>query len=302
MVHSARLVIFCGKGGVGKTTLSLAAGLKYAAGGHRVLVISSHPLGELALAVSLEHLSERFPEAASRLFVIHIDPRDLISELVRKHFPVTMVAERILSSTIFANLVEIAPGLKEFFFLGRLQELAERRYRESAAVPEFDYLIWDAPATGHFLGTLRSARGFDVFLTGPLATAGEQMHRFFAGNKNIQLFPVTSPEEMAIAETLELVQAMASDFGVCASAVMVNCASPVCGAPEAVVEGFDEGAAASDALRFAILRGRMERERCAALRTTLPVPQMLIPRITHWSNDLDLLARIGSQMDFTQFA
>src|SRR6266481_5544635 len=111
---SARLIIFCGKGGVGKTTLSLAAGLKHAMNGRRVLVVSSHPLAELVLAVSLEGLSARFPAAAPNLFVLYIDPRDLIADVVNKHFPSPAMAQRILNSSIFTNLVEIAPGLKEF--------------------------------------------------------------------------------------------------------------------------------------------------------------------------------------------
>ena len=303
MLASSRLVIFCGKGGVGKTTLSLAVGLKHAMNGRRVLVVSSHALGELALAVSLVDLSARFPAAASNLFVLHIDPRDLIANIVRKHFPVALVAERILSSSVFANLIEIAPGLKEFFFLGRLQELAERRkWDSSTATPDYDYLIWDAPASGHFLSTLRSAKGFDVFLTGPLASAGEQLHRFFSNSRNIQLFPVTSLEEMAIAETLELAEAMANDFGVTCSALLVNCASPMCAVPEDAITGLSETTYSSPALRFAVQRGLIERERCRELRASLPVPQVLIPRLTHSSNDLDLLARIGDGMEFSHFS
>ena len=88
--------------------------------------------------------------------------------MVDKHFPVPMMAQKILNSSIFTNLVEIAPGLKELFFLGRLQELSERRH-SAAAAPDYDYLIWDAPASGHFLATLRAAKNFEVFLSGPLA-------------------------------------------------------------------------------------------------------------------------------------
>ena len=301
MADSARLVIFCGKGGVGKTTLSLAAGLKHAMNGRRVLVISSHPLAELALAVSLDGLAARFPAAAPNLFVLYIDPRDLIADMVDKHFPVPMMAQKILNSSIFTNLVEIAPGLKELFFLGRLQELSERRH-SAATAPDYDYLIWDAPASGHFLTTLRAAKNFEVFLSGPLAAAGAQLHRFFSNRQNIQLFPVTPLEEMAIAETLEMAQSMAEDFEIKCSALLVNCASAMCSATEADLAGLRPAAESSPAMRFAVERGLMERERCLELRAALPVPQVLIPRFNQWANDLDLLTRIGERMDLSQFS
>ena len=303
MADSARVVIFCGKGGVGKTTLSLAAGLKHAMNGRRVLVVSSHPLAELTLAVSLEGLSTRFPAAARNLFVLYIEPRDLIADVVVQHFPSQVMAQKILNSSIFTNLIEIAPGLKEFFFLGRLQELSERRANGWAtAAPDYEYLIWDAPASGHFLTTLRSAKNFEVFLTGPLAAAGAQLHRFFSNRRNIQLFPVTPLEEMAIAETVEMARSMASDFEIPCSALLVNCASPLCAATEAGISGLALAAESSPAMRFAVERGLMERDRRLELQAALPAPQVLIPRITEWSNDLDLLARIGERMDLSQFS
>ncbi len=68
MSESARLVIFCGKGGVGKTTLSLATGLKHAMRGQKVLVVSSHPLAELALSVSLaKDFPRGFPAATRQI-------------------------------------------------------------------------------------------------------------------------------------------------------------------------------------------------------------------------------------------
>lgn len=303
MTPSARLVVFFGKGGVGKTTLSLAAGLRHAINGRKVLVVSSHPLSELALAVSLEGLSARFPSAAPNLFVVHIDPRTLIADLVNKHFPVPMMAQRILNSSIFKNLIAIAPGLKEFFFLERLQELVERRAgNSSTAVPEYEYLIWDAPASGHFLGTLRSAKNFEVYLTGPLSTAGKQLQRFFSNRRNMQIFPVTPLEEMAIAETLETVEAMEKDFQVSCSGLLINCASPMTSATELELAQLGDLRESSPAMHFAVDRGWMERDRRAELESSLPVPQVLIPRITQWSNDLDLLAKIGSHMDVPQFS
>lgn len=299
MDDTARLVIFCGKGGVGKTTLSLAAALQLAMNGSKVLVVSSHPLSELALAVSIEGLAARFPAAAANLFVLYIEPRDLIADVVNKYFPVKVMAEKILTSSIFTNLIEVAPGLKEFFFLGRMQELAERRMADS---PEYDYLIWDAPASGHFLSTLRSAKNFEVFLTGPLAAAGAQIHRFFSNRGNIHVFPVTPLEEMAISETRDIARAMSGDFGVTCTALLVNSASPMCSASESDVARLSEVEDSSPAMRFAVERGMTERSRLAELRASLPLPQVLIPRITQWSNDVDLLVRIGAGLNLAQFS
>src|SRR5882672_6992485 len=119
MGPQSRIMVVCGKGGVGKTTLSLSLGLKHANEGRRVVIVSSHPLPELAISVSLEGIAARFPVAARHLFVVHLDPRELLQQIVEENFPVHMVAQAILNSSIFKNLVEVAPGLKEFYFLAR---------------------------------------------------------------------------------------------------------------------------------------------------------------------------------------
>jgi anion-transporting ArsA/GET3 family ATPase len=290
----ARLVIFCGKGGVGKTTLSLAEGLRHAMQGRKALVVSSHPLSELALAVSLSSLPARYPEASQNLFVVYIDPKELIAEMVKKYFPLSGMAQKVLDSSIFTNLIEIAPGLKEFFFLGKLQELAEGG--------RYDYMLWDAPASGHFLSTIGAGKSFQSFLSGPLANAGGQLHRFFSNRSRIQLFPVTPLEEMAIAETLDIAAAMDRDFQVPCAAVLVNSVSPMVTADESRIAELAQIHDSSPALSFAVDRGMTERTRLAELATSLPAPQVLIPRITNAADDLDLLAKIASMMDLSRFA
>ncbi|MCU1327711.1 MAG: hypothetical protein JWN34_3081 [Bryobacterales bacterium] len=305
MSAQARVIVFCGKGGVGKSTLSLAMGLKLAKAGRRVLVVSSHPLPELAVGISLNGLSARFPEAAKRLFVVHIDPVEQISELVQKHFPMAMVAKAVLNSSIFQNLISIAPGLKEFFFLARLQQLAERKSPEDAGTPSYDDLIWDAPATGHFLTTLRAAKGFDTYLSGPLATTGAELHRFFSAPDNLRLVAVTQPEDMAIAETLDLAAGLARDFQIAPAIVVLNAVSPLCTAdPHAIAE--IESAPHTGAMTFAIDRGRAERAMCHQLALDLPAPQVFIPRLAHRDDDrrdadLDLLDEVGSWLDTALF-
>src|SRR5258706_16264624 len=101
----SKIIVFCGKGGVGKTSLSLSLALRCAESGKRVVVVSSHPLSELAVTVSLSGLSKEFPVAARNLFVVHIEPRELLADLVRKNFPSQWVAQAVLDSQIYRSLI-----------------------------------------------------------------------------------------------------------------------------------------------------------------------------------------------------
>ena len=288
MLPQSKIVIFCGKGGVGKTTLSLSLALRYAESGKRVVVVSSHPLKELAVAVSLEGIAEAFPTAARNLFVVHLNPKELLADEVRKNFPSQWIADKVLDSTIYQSLIEVAPGLKEFQFLVRLQQLAERKVSDA---PAYDLLLWDAPASGHFLGTLHAARNFETFLTGPLASAGADLARFFSGAQHITLLPITTLEEMAIEEMIEMCGKLEAEFALKAAAVLLNLVSPLAMAPEADIDALRGHS--DSALRFALERGVIERERAAYVRQKIPVEQIAVERARRWTSDLDLLDQLG---------
>jgi anion-transporting ArsA/GET3 family ATPase len=289
----SKVTVFCGKGGVGKTTLALAHGLSQANRGRSVLVVSSHPLAELAVAVSLDGLSSRFPIAAKNLFVVHIDARELLTEVVQKNFPVEWIANAVLKSSIYQNLIEVAPGLKEFYFLARMQALAERT---ASGVPQYELLLWDAPATGHFVATLDAARNFETFLTGPLSAAGAELHRFFSNLGNISLYPTTTLEEMAVEETIELCAIIAARFGLAPRAVLANMVSPIARMPESDVDAL-RGATDDSGFRFAIERGELERSRLAELQSRLRAPAYTVERSRDFDTDLDLLDRVGTALE-----
>jgi anion-transporting ArsA/GET3 family ATPase len=290
------LTVFCGKGGVGKTTLSLSLGLWYAGRGSKTVVVSSHPLSELAVGVSLQGMKETCPRAAENLFVIHIDPREILAGKIRQQIPSNFLAQKILTHHLYRNLVEVAPGLKEIAFLARLKQIAERQGGEASE--GYEFIIWDAPATGHFLQTLRVAHNFESYLSGPFAVIGTDLRRFFSDSANLRLVPVTTPEEMAVEETLDLCRDLESQAGMRPHTVICNLSSPLTGMPESEFEKLCAKLepVQGDAVRFVLDRCRGEAAMKKRLQAAISCGIRTLPRIANWNSDLELLLSLGEKL------
>lgn len=284
---SARVAIFCGKGGVGKTTLAVAFALRQAQADRRVLLVTSHPMHEFRLAIRLDGMDARFPLAPSRMTVAHLDPKEILAEVVRERFNVPLLADQVLGSHLYQSLVDVAPGLKEFSFLSRLQGLASGERGEV-----YDVVIWDAPSTGHFLSTLRSARNFQSHLSGPLAKAGTDLAQFLSSPDRIRLLPVAALEEMAVEEMIELCAAVRREYGLRPAALLFNMVSPLVNAPWCDIDQVEAAAASSPALRFALGRSKRERERAERARSEVGAKSLSIPRFRE-AGDLDLVDSVG---------
>lgn len=291
------IVVFCGKGGVGKTTLSLALGLAYARRGKCVVVVSSQPLSDLALTVSLDPLWRELGASAANLLVTYVDAREVLAALVEQQFPSPLLARSVLNSRLYRNLVEVAPGLKELAFLSRVRELSETRSQASGAI---DALIWDAPATGHFLGTLKAPWTFDTYLSGPFAGTSRELQRFLTRRANLRIVPVTTLEEMAVQETVELWHALTGDVMIRPAGVACNLVSPMLQAYERDDREPDALAGLSPQessdLAFVLDRHRIERDNVARLRSSLPGPFRFIRREPGASSDVGLLEAVSAQM------
>lgn len=294
------LTILCGKGGVGKTTLSLALALWHAHQGRTSLVVTSHPLQELAVSVSLAGLKENYPQAAAKLFVIHIDPREILDHTVRQQVPSAMLAEAVLSSRIYHSLIEVAPGLKELAFLGHLQQLAQERSPDQAA-PKFDLLVWDAPATGHFLQTLNVSSHFEYYLSGPFALLGKQLSQFFSDPANFAVMPVATLEEMAVEETLELCGKLAGELRMKPRCVICNMTSPLLACSDSELEDLGRQMAKQEQaqadLRFILDRHAGERSLFQRLRSSIQSDFHIVERQPSWETDLELLLALSRRLE-----
>jgi arsenite-transporting ATPase len=137
---SARIVLYSGKGGVGKTSLSAATAIRAAKLGHRTLVVSTDSAHSLADALDRKVGAEPTP-IADRLDAVEIDVnQELASHWGTIHEYLTrFMTFRGIDETV-AEEIAILPGMEELFSLVRVKAWAESR--------QWDFVVIDCAPTG----------------------------------------------------------------------------------------------------------------------------------------------------------
>jgi len=137
---STRLILYSGKGGVGKTSLSAATAICSARRGKRTLVVSTDAAHSLADALDREVGSEP-TEVLPHLEAVEVDVnRELASHWGVIHDYLTrFITFRGVEETVAEELA-ILPGMEELFSLLRVKALADSR--------RYDVIVIDCAPTG----------------------------------------------------------------------------------------------------------------------------------------------------------
>ncbi len=141
-----RIIIYTGKGGVGKTSVAAAAALRAARFGYRTIILSTdaaHSLGD----VFDKELSHEVTEIAPNLWAIEANAYSDLEEnwgAVRAHIARLVALQGM--DEVLADEAAILPGMDELFSLARIKELSESNC--------YDCIIVDAAPTGETLRLL----------------------------------------------------------------------------------------------------------------------------------------------------
>jgi len=159
LLASKEMVLVCGSGGVGKTTLAAAMGLSAAVHqGGKVLVLTVDPAKRLADALgvgALGNQATRVPAAAleeagvqprGELWAAMLDTKAGWDDLIRRHAPNAEVRDSVLSNPLYQNITSR--------FVHSHDYLAMEQLHEVHATGGYDLVVVDTPPSRNALDVL----------------------------------------------------------------------------------------------------------------------------------------------------
>jgi anion-transporting ArsA/GET3 family ATPase len=296
---TSRVVIVAGKGGVGKTTVTGALAVTAARAGRSVLVVEVEGKSGLTAMFGAPPLGYEEIELGERMRARFLTPDAALVDYLVSH-GMKRISKRLVTSGALEVVATAVPGMKDILVLGKVKSLEESR----AA----DLLIVDAPAAGHAITFLLSARGLlDAVQVGPVRKQAQDVIALLSDPARCQVLLVTMPEETPVSEAIDTAFAIEDRAGVALGPIVVNqCFAPL---PEGVTPDptnilrdaeacrrFVSDREARDLARAAAFRQeryQLQHEQIERLAKRLPLPQielpfMFSPDITR--AQLDLLA------------
>lgn len=181
-----RLIIFTGKGGVGKTTLAMAYTQYLISKNINAKYTSFYqePDKEILNTLRLPYFDTSVNESAEIYIANKLNSKTIASWIMHTHF--------------FKSLFQMIPGLGHMILMGHILKELENN-------PDLT-IVLDSPASGHALTMFESSDNFKkIFKTGLIVSDIEKMKSFLEDVNFLKTFIVALPNQMAVSEANELV-------------------------------------------------------------------------------------------------
>ncbi len=162
------IIVCCGSGGVGKTTVSAALALRAAERGRNVVVLTIDPARRLAQSMGIEALDNTprpvaglDPDAKGHLDAMMLDMKRTFDEVVESQ-ATPEKARQILENPFYVALSSSFAGTQEYMAMEKLGQIHKDAQRDAS----YDLIVVDTPPSRSALDFLDAPERLSSFLDG----------------------------------------------------------------------------------------------------------------------------------------
>jgi anion-transporting ArsA/GET3 family ATPase len=258
-----KLVIFTGKGGVGKTSLSAALAQCAVERSQRVLLAEVRSSRRIPPLFGIEPEGDGPLELRAGLEWIHLTPAAALEVYAMRLLRFRSVYRAVFEQRAVRRFLRAIPSLSEILVLGHLAFLVEDG--------RYDRVILDAPSSGP--GALMLAAPREVMQGaphGPLFSGAEWIQKLLTDGKRTRVHLVVTPEELPVSEAVDLHHRLQDELDLPLGAVVIN---------RTLENPFPHRAEAVLAAAGLLTQGRSLASSAALLRARLALQEVYIDRL-----------------------
>ena len=210
-----RVVVCCGAGGVGKTTIAAAMALRAAEYGCTVVVLTIDPAKRLAQALGINDLGNTpqrvplAPEVTGELYAMMLDMRRTFDEMVMQYSGPER-AQAILNNQFYQTVATSLAGTQEYMAMEKLGQLLSQ--------DRWDLIVVDTPPSRNALDFLDAPKRLGSFMDSRLwrllLGPGRGIGRLVAGAMGLAIKALSTVlGSQMLSDAATFVQSLDATFG-----------------------------------------------------------------------------------------
>ena len=220
-LYDPRLILFSGKGGVGKTTAASGFALSCARRGERTLLMELNVRDRVSSYFGSQEVGSEIVEVEENLHAVNVTPEAALKEYGMMILRVKLIYRAVFENRIVDNFLKAIPGLDDLLMIGKAYFHATERQSDGGHV--WDKVIVDAPATGHGIFLLQIPSVITSSLSsGHMYDKAQEIFGFLKDPEKSALMLVSLAEEMPVNETMMLRDQAAERIGIPVGGVVIN--------------------------------------------------------------------------------
>ncbi len=200
---------------MGKSSIAAALASAAAREGKRTLVVEMDAKGALGQALGAGELTFSPRDVAANLSAMAMNTEDALREYIKLFVRIPFITSIGPLAKMFDFVAQAAPGVKEILAVGKLcWEVRERHY---------DLVVVDAEATGHIVAQVDAPASLARLVqVGIIRDQTRWMQEILHDESTTGVVVVTTPEEMPVIETMDLIDTISSTTQVNVAGVIAN--------------------------------------------------------------------------------